>query len=78
MDYVPTPEQIERGLTDKEWRVRKAWAERMDYVPTPEQVERGLTDRFWGVCAAWAERIESIADIFSAEDIAKLCGNQEN
>jgi hypothetical protein len=22
-------------------------------------------------------RIESIADIFSAEDIAKLCGNQE-
>jgi hypothetical protein len=24
MDYVPTPEQVERGLTDKEfWRVRK-------------------------------------------------------
>jgi hypothetical protein len=76
MDYVPTPEQVERGLTDGVSEVRAAWAARMDYVPTPEQVERGLTDEEWGVREAWAERIESIADIFSAEDIAKLCGNQ--
>jgi hypothetical protein len=45
MGYVPTPEQVERGLTDRVPGVRAAWARRMDYVPTPEQIERGLTDK---------------------------------
>jgi hypothetical protein len=48
MDYVPTPEQVERGLIDKEVGVRETWARRMDYVPTPEQVERGLKDKALG------------------------------
>jgi hypothetical protein len=43
-------------------------------MPTVEEIERGLTDGGGGGRrAAWAERIESIVDIFSAEDIAKLC-----
>ena len=40
----PTTEQIERGLTDSEWRVRWEFAKRTDFTPTPVQVERGLMD----------------------------------
>jgi len=31
MDYVPTPEQIERGLSDPVSKVRKAWQERAEF-----------------------------------------------
>ena len=51
-------EQIERGLTDKDPYVRKAWAKRMDYTPTPEQIERGLTDGYWDVREVWQQRVE--------------------
>jgi hypothetical protein len=45
MDYVPTPEQIERGLTDEGVSgFARSGHERMDFIPTPGQVERGLTD----------------------------------
>lgn len=43
-NFVPTPSQVERGLTDTNGTVRQAFAERTDFVPTPFQVERGLTD----------------------------------
>ena len=55
MDFVPTPEQIERGLTDEDWHVRMAWVERTDFTPTPEQIKRGLTDRDWDVRMALVE-----------------------
>ncbi len=51
-----TPAQIERGLTDAEWPVRRVWAQRTDYTPTPAQIERGLTDADGCVRDAWAER----------------------
>ena len=53
-------EQIERGLADGDWNVRKAWAERMDYTPTPEQIERGLADEHEWVREAWARRMDCL------------------
>lgn len=49
MDFIPTPSQIERGLTDTNENVREAWAERDDFTPTPEQVKRGLADDLYYV-----------------------------
>ena len=40
----PTPEEVEKGLTDADEGVRCTMAKRTDFIPTPEQVERGLTD----------------------------------
>ena len=56
--YTPEPKHIERGLTDPYWEVREAWAMRIDFNPTPEQIERGLTDVDTWVRAAWAERMD--------------------
>ncbi len=56
MDFTPTPEQVEKGLTDKKEIVRLAWVSRKDFTPTPEQVERGLLDDSVQVCLAWIQR----------------------
>lgn len=58
MDYMPTPERIERGLTDKNEWVRLAWIERFDYTPTPEQIERGLAEGHPWFQKAWGKRME--------------------
>ena len=41
---APTPEQIERGLSDASPKVRCAIAGRTDYTPTRAQIARGLKD----------------------------------
>lgn len=52
-------EDIEAGLTHRNWCRRLKWAERTDWgPPTPEQVERGLTDGHWWVRAVWARRAD--------------------
>lgn len=51
-------EEIEQGLTDKDWTVRWNFAVRKDYTPTTEQVERGLTDDHWVVRLAFTERTD--------------------
>ena len=52
----PTPDEIERGLTDEDENVRVAFAGRNDYTPTPAQIERGLTDKNELVRIAFAGR----------------------
>lgn len=54
---TPTPEEIERGLTDDNWSVREAFALRRDYTPSPEQIERGLTDEHVFVREAFSEYV---------------------
>lgn len=51
-----TPDELERGLTDKDDHVRVAFAGRKDYTPTPAQIERGLTDKNELVRTAFAGR----------------------
>jgi len=52
----PTPDELERGLTDEDGHVRVAFAGRKDYTPTPAQIERGLTDKNELVRTAFAGR----------------------
>ncbi|MEN9996362.1 MAG: hypothetical protein RL462_1138 [Pseudomonadota bacterium] len=42
---TPTIEEIEKGLRDKNWLWRVAWANRADVVLTPKQITRGLADK---------------------------------
>ncbi len=56
-----TPEEIEKGLTSKDWTVRHDWARRTDYTPTPEQIERGLKDEDEDVREAWEKRVSDSA-----------------
>ncbi len=58
MDWTPTPEQVERGLTDTDGLVRMVWARRTDYTPTVPQVERGITDSDWDVVMEWMQRTD--------------------
>lgn len=47
---------IENGLMDKNWKVRKRFAEMENLNPTPNQIARGLKDDRWEVRAAFASR----------------------
>lgn len=59
---TPTPEQVERGLTDENWGIRCDWAGHRHYTPTPEQVERGLMDENQHVREAWMQRSREMCD----------------
>lgn len=57
-DTMLTSQQIEKGLTDKNWGIRMGWAECNNFTPTPEQIERGLNDMHWQVRISWAKRMD--------------------
>lgn len=57
MAKPPSPQLIERMLTNTNPSVRVEWAQRLDFTPTPEQIERGLMDRTPVRCA-WAQRLD--------------------
>ncbi len=48
-----TPEQIEAGLTDKDWKIRRKFIRRKSFIPTSAQLERGLTDSEWKIRKAF-------------------------
>ncbi|MBU2766523.1 hypothetical protein HAP94_10035 [Acidithiobacillus ferrivorans] len=56
----PTPEEVERGLTDDDIGVRREWIQRSDYVPTSAQVERGLADGDKDTQALWTNKVKEI------------------
>lgn len=58
MDFVPTIEQVERGITDPKPYIRSIWVERADYPPTRAQVERGLSDPHGDVKKKWVLRTD--------------------
>ena len=67
MDWVPTREQVERGLSDADKLVRLAWINRTDFSPTPKQVETGLTDCDWAIRRAWVLRTDLDAPVRNAK-----------
>lgn len=56
-DYIPTPGQIESGLTDKDSVVRHVFAapKHRKYKLTSEQIERELTDKSYKIRLEFAE-----------------------
>ena len=55
---VPTFEEMERRLTDKNWEVRWVATQVEQYKPTAKQIERGLRDKERQVRLAFAKRYD--------------------
>jgi hypothetical protein len=54
-DFIPSSQQIERGLTDSDTEVRRSFAKRTDFILSPQQIERGLLDNDLGVRLMFVE-----------------------
>ena len=52
-EFTATEEQVNFGLNDIDWRVRRAWALCTGFTPTAEQAARGLSDPDVDVREAW-------------------------
>jgi hypothetical protein len=55
LDWTPTADQFNRGLTDGHYLVREAWVYRKDLVLTQELIEIGLTDDWVDNRIKWTE-----------------------
>ncbi|WP_291492534.1 hypothetical protein, partial [Desulfurella sp.] len=51
-------EEVNKGITHKDGRVRLEWAIKTNFTPTPEQVEIGLSDTNYLVRIRWARRTD--------------------
>lgn len=58
MDFIPTAEQVERGLADEAYYVRAVWGGRTDFTPTPGQIECGLADIHREIRDVWIEKLK--------------------